>query len=136
MSAPSERGAATAKGTITSDRAPKPLGPYSPALRCGNLIWISGQLGIDPQSGHLVQGGAAAEAEQALRNVEALLEAAGVGVERLVRVVIYLTDLAEFDAVNRVYQKCVQPPYPARVTVGVASLPTGARVEIEAVAAL
>jgi 2-iminobutanoate/2-iminopropanoate deaminase len=117
----------------TSD-APKAIGPYSQALEHGDLVFLSGQIGLDPASGHLVSGGTAAEAEQVLKNLAAVLAAAGLSFAHVVRTTIYLVDLADFAAVNEIYARHVREPYPARATVGVAALPKGARVEIDAIA--
>ena len=96
--------------------------------------WLSGQIGLDPATGELVAGGTAAEARRALENLLSVLEAAGAGPADVVRATIYLVDLSEFGAVNEVYGAFFPPPPPARVTVGVAALPKGARVEVSAVA--
>jgi len=122
------------KRVIHTDRAPKAIGPYSQAIGCGELVFLSGQIGLDPQTGNLVPGGTVAEAEQVLRNLSAVLEAAGLSFRDVVRTTIYLVDLADFAVVNDIYARYVQPPFPARATVGVAALPRGARVEIDAVA--
>ena len=119
---------------VHSNDAPKAIGPYSQAIGCGELVFLSGQIGLDPQTGNLVPGGTVAEAEQVLRNLSAVLEAAGLSFRDVVRTTIYLVDLADFAVVNDIYARYVQPPFPARATVGVAALPRGARVEIDAVA--
>jgi 2-iminobutanoate/2-iminopropanoate deaminase len=120
---------------IHTDRAPRAIGPYSQAVEHGGLLFLSGQIGLDPASGTLVGGGTVAEAEQVLKNLQAVLAAANLGFEHVVRTTIYLVDLADFAAVNEVYGRYVREPFPARATVGVAALPRGARVEIDAVAA-
>ena len=122
------------RSAIRTDRAPQAIGPYSQALASHGLVFLSGQIGLDPATGALVTGGTAAEAEQVLKNLQAVLAAAGLGFEHVVRTTIYLVDLADFAAVNDVYQRYVREPYPARATVGVAALPRGARVEIDAIA--
>jgi 2-iminobutanoate/2-iminopropanoate deaminase len=122
------------RSAIRTDRAPQAIGPYSQALACGNWVFLSGQIGLDPATGTLVAGGTVAEAERVLSNLEAVLAAAGLGFADVVRTTIYLVDLADFAAVNEVYQRHVREPYPARATVGVAALPRGARVEIDAIA--
>jgi 2-iminobutanoate/2-iminopropanoate deaminase len=119
---------------IATDRAPAAIGPYSQALERGGVVYCSGQIGLDPASGQLVAGGTAAEADRVLQNLEAVLAAAGLGFADVVKVTIYLVDLADFAAVNEIYGRYVREPYPARATVGVAALPRGARVEIDAVA--
>ena len=122
------------RSAIRTDRAPQAIGPYSQALASHGLVFLSGQIGLDPATGALVTGGTAAEAEQVLTNLQAVLAAAGLGFEHVVRTTIYLVDLADFAAVNDVYQRYMREPYPARATVGVAALPRGARIEIDAIA--
>lgn len=119
---------------LATPDAPAAIGPYSQAVETGGMVFCSGQIGLDPASGQLVGGGTVAEAERVLQNLAAVLAAAGLGFEHVVRTTIYLVDLAEFAAVNEVYARFVRPPYPARATVGVAALPRGARVEIDAIA--
>jgi 2-iminobutanoate/2-iminopropanoate deaminase len=119
---------------IRTDAAPKAIGPYSQAVRSGRFVFCSGQIGLDPATGNLVSGGTAAEAEQVMKNLAAVLGAAGLGFERVVRTTIYLLDLADFAIVNEIYGRQLREPYPARATVGVAALPRGARVEIDAIA--
>ena len=119
--------------TVTAD-APAAIGPYSQALAAGDWVFCSGQIGLDPTTGELVAGGTGAETEQVLQNLEAVLAATGVGWAQVVRTTIYLVDLADFAAVNEIYGRYVRAPFPARATVGVAALPRGARVEIDAVA--
>ncbi len=122
------------KKSISSEKAPKPVGPYSPAVIAGEFVWTSGQLGIDPATGELVPGGIEAETEQVLKNLAAVLEAAGSGLDRVVKTLIFITDMNQFARVNAVYARYFQEPYPARSTVQVSALPKGAMVEIEAVA--
>lgn len=119
---------------ITTERAPRAIGPYSQAVEHGSLVFLSGQIGLDPVTGALVAGGTAPETEQVLTNLQAVLTAAGLGFEHVVRTTIYLVDLADFTTVNEIYARSVREPYPARATVGVATLPRGARVEIDAIA--
>jgi 2-iminobutanoate/2-iminopropanoate deaminase len=113
--------------------APEPIGPYSQAVRCGDYLFMSGQIGLDPATGNL-SGTAAGEARQAMENLRAVLAEGGLDFSDVVQTRIYLTDLADFDAVNAVYAEYFKEPYPARATVQVAGLPKGARVEIEMVA--
>ena len=120
--------------TIASDAAPRAIGPYAQAVAAGDLVFCSGQVGLDPANGSLVPGGIAAETARALDNLAAVLSAAGLGLDDVVKTTVYLLDLAEFPAMNEVYARYFRAPYPARATVGVAALPAGARVEIEAVA--
>jgi 2-iminobutanoate/2-iminopropanoate deaminase len=110
------------------------VGPYSPAIVAAGLVWVSGQIPLVPGTGELATGGIEQQARQALSNVMALLDAAGSGPDRVVRVTIWLTDLGTFDAVNRVYAEFFPAPWPARVTVEVSRLPRGAAIEIDAVA--
>lgn len=121
------------KAPIATSTAPAAIGPYSQAIEAGNLVFLSGQLGLDPGTGALVPGGVAAEAEQALANLRAVAAAAGPTLANTVRTTIYLVDLADFATVNEIYARFFEPPYPARATVGVAALPKGARVEIDAI---
>jgi 2-iminobutanoate/2-iminopropanoate deaminase len=122
------------KEAIATAGAPKAIGPYAQAVRAANWLFLSGQIGLDPQSGELVSGGVEAEAERVLENLKAVLTAAGAGLDDVVRTTIYLTDLADFVRVNALYERYLSPPYPARATVGVAALPRGARIEIDAIA--
>ncbi len=120
---------------ISTDGAPKAIGPYSQGVQHGEWVFCSGQLGLDPQSGALVHpSDAAVQAERALANLRAVLEAAGCAMTDVVRTTIYLTDLKDFAAVNEVYARAFGAPFPARATVQVAALPRGAAVEIDAVA--
>lgn len=119
---------------VATPEAPAAIGPYSQAVQSGGLVFCSGQIGLDPASGQLVGGGTVAEAERVLQNLAAVLAAAGLGFEHVVRTTVYLVDLADFAAVNDVYARFVRAPFPARATVGVAALPRGARVEIDAIA--
>ncbi len=119
---------------IAAPGAPKAIGPYSPALRAGNLLFLSGQIPIDPVSGQLVDGDIAAQTDQVMRNICALLEAAGAGVEHLVRTTVFLKDMSEFAVMNERYATFLADPPPARATVQVARLPLDARVEIDAIA--
>ena len=121
---------------IAAPGAPRAIGPYSPVIRAGNLLFLSGQIPIDPASGALVNGGIAAQTEQVMRNIGALLEAAGAGFEHLVRTTVFLLDMNEFAAMNECYARFVVDPPPARSTVQVARLPRDARVEIDAIAVI
>ena len=118
---------------ISTDGAPAAAGPYSQAVRAGELVFTAGQLGTDPASGELASdiGG---QAERALRNLEAILIAAGSGLDRLVKVTVYLADIGDWPAVNEVYAAILPEPYPARSAFAVKDLPKSALVEIEAVA--
>jgi 2-iminobutanoate/2-iminopropanoate deaminase len=121
---------------VADPGAPKAIGPYSPAIRAGNLLFLSGQIPIDPVSGALVQGGIAAQTDQVMRNIAALLKAAGAGFEHVVRTTVFLTDMNEFAAMNECYARFVADPPPARATVQVARLPRDVRVEIDAIAVI
>ena len=123
-----------AKTIITSGTAPKAIGPYSQAVRAGDLLFASGQIGLDPATGELVPGGVEAEARRVLDNLAAVLEAGGASLGQVVRTTIFLTDLADFAVVNRVYGERFDAEPPARATVQVAALPRGACVEIDCIA--
>ena len=123
------------KHVIASENAPAALGPYSAGIRTGNLAFLSGQLGLDPKTGELAEG-VVAQAEQALRNVEALLTASGATFDNVVKTTVFLADIADFNAVNEVYGSRFTEPFPARSAVQVAALPKGALVEIECIVAL
>lgn len=120
---------------VTPPNAPAALGPYSRAIAHGGLLWCSGALGLGAD-GSLVEGGTAAQARQALTNLQMLCAAGGTDLRQALRCTVYLTDLADFAAVNEVYASFFAEPYPARTTVQVAALPKGGRVEIDAVVAL
>jgi 2-iminobutanoate/2-iminopropanoate deaminase len=122
------------KEPITTDGAPAAIGPYSVAVTAGGLLFASGQLGLVPATGELAAGGVEAQARQALHNLTAVLEAAGLTTDAVVKTTVFLADMADFPAVNAVYAEAFGEPYPARSTVEVAALPKGARVEIEAIA--
>jgi len=119
---------------VTTDAAPRALGPYAQAVVAGDLVFCSGQVGIDPASGALVSGGIVAETDRVIANLAAVLGAAGLSLADVVKTTVYLVDLGEFRVMNEVYGRHFRAPHPARATVQVAALPAGARVEIEAVA--
>lgn len=119
---------------IRTDKAPAPIGPYSQAILAGGELFCSGQIAIDPASGELTGDDAAAQADQALRNLGAVLEAAQMTYGNVVKTTIYLIDMQDFAAVNTVYAKYFDASKPARSTVAVAALPKGALVEIDAIA--
>jgi 2-iminobutanoate/2-iminopropanoate deaminase len=119
---------------IETDAAPGAIGPYSQAIMHGNVVFCSGQIGLEPVGKKLVVGGVAAQTRRALDNLRAVLAQAGMGLDDIVKTTIFLVDLADFDIVNNIYSEHFNPPYPARSTVQVAALPRGARVEIEAIA--
>jgi len=118
---------------IQTANAPKAIGPYSQAVAAGGMVFISGQVGTDPATGELVAGDFEAQARRAFENLRAVAEAAGPGLAAAVRVTVYLTDLGNFAAANRVMQEYFREPYPARVTIGVAALPRGAAIEVDCI---
>jgi reactive intermediate/imine deaminase len=119
---------------ISASNAPKAIGPYSQAVRCGNTLYFSGQTPIDPATGALVTGDVTVQARRVFENLQAVATAAGANFTNVARVGIYLTDLANFAAVNAVMKEYFAEPYPARSTIGVASLPLNAQVEIDMIA--
>ncbi|MDQ4034494.1 MAG: RidA family protein [Chloroflexota bacterium] len=119
---------------ISTDRAPAAAGPYSQAIRAGDLVFTAGQLGLDPATGELTAGDVGGQAEHALANLAAILEAAESGLDRLVKVTVYLADIGDWPAVNEVYARVIPEPFPARSAFAVKDLPKGALVEIEAIA--
>jgi len=121
---------------VHSEHAPAAIGPYSQAVRVGELVFLSGQIPLDPATMELVQGDIAAQARQVFANLTAVAEAAGGSLAHLVKLTVYLTDLGNFQVVNEVMAEHFQEPYPARAALGVAALPRGAGVEVEAVMAL
>jgi 2-iminobutanoate/2-iminopropanoate deaminase len=122
------------KTIIRSDNAPAPVASYSQAVRAGEFLFLSGQLGLDPKSGQMVPGGVEAETRQILENLGAVLAAASATFDDVVKATVYLADMEEFAAFNAVYAQYFEGQPPARVTIGVAALPRKARVEIEAIA--
>ncbi len=118
---------------VDSERAPRAIGPYSQAIRAGGLVFCSGQVALDPDTGALVGDGVAAQTERVLRNLQAVLERAGSSLERVVKTTVYLTRMADFAEMNGVYER-LMPGRPARATVAVAELPRAALVEIDAIA--
>ena len=119
---------------IASSKAPAAIGPYSQAIEAGGLIFCSGQIPLDPETGALVEGDIGRQTERVMKNLAAVLEAAGVTFANVVRTTIYLVDMADFAAVNAVYAKSFSDMPPARATVQVSALPKNARVEIDALA--
>ncbi len=119
---------------INSPRLPAPTLPFSHAVRDGDRVYLSGQVGQDPSTGKLVAGDVTAQTEQVFRNISMVLADVGSSMDEVVKVNVYLVDMADFAAMNAVYAKQFAQPYPARTTVAVAALPLGARVEIEVVA--
>ena len=122
------------KQAISTPNAPQAIGPYSQALRVGNMLFASGQLGIDPQSGEFVSGNVREQTQQVFRNIRAILAAAGLGMEHIVKATVFLTDMADFTVVNEVYAQQFSGTFPARSAVQVCSLPKNGLVEIEVIA--
>ena len=120
---------------VRTENAPAPFqgAPYSQGVLYGDLVFVAGQLGIDPATGGVVEGGIGAQTDQVMKNLGAILEAAGSGLDRLVKTTIFLVDLGDFGAMNEVYAGHLAEPYPARATVQIGALPSGALVEIEAI---
>jgi 2-iminobutanoate/2-iminopropanoate deaminase len=121
---------------ISAPDAPKAMGAYSPAIKAGNLLFVSGQIPIDPANGTLIDGDITAQTEQVMRNLGALLRAAGAGFEHVVRTTVFLADMGDFAAMNEVYSRYVAAPPPARATVQVARLPRDVKIEVDAIAVL
>lgn len=119
---------------INTNAAPAAIGPYSQAMQTGNLLFCSGQIGLDPATGNLVGGSIAEETRQALTNLKAVLRAAGCTPSDIVKATVYLTDMTDFPVVNEVYAELLAPARPARACVAVAALPKGGRIEIDAIA--
>ena len=124
------------KQAIHSEQAPAAIGPYSQAVRHGDIVFLSGQIPLDPATMQLVEGDIAAQVHRVFQNLRAVCEAAGGGLDGIVKLNVYLTDLGNFAIVNEIMQAYFAEPYPARAAVGVAALPLGAEVEVEAVLGL
>ena len=121
---------------VTAAGAPKAIGPYSPALKVGNMLFLSGSIPLDPVSGQLVSGGIVEQTTQVMENIKSLLAAAGAGFNNVARTTVFMTDLGEFAQMNEIYAKYFSAPYPARSTVQVVKLPKDVRVEIDVIAVL
>jgi 2-iminobutanoate/2-iminopropanoate deaminase len=119
---------------VSTESAPKAIGPYSQAIRAGSLLFVSGQVPIDPATGHLVEGDIAVQTRRVLQNLGAILDAAGLSFDHVVRTTVFLTDMNDFAAMNEVYATRFASPAPARSTVQVARLPKDARIEIDVIA--
>jgi 2-iminobutanoate/2-iminopropanoate deaminase len=124
----------TVRQIIETDKAPRAIGPYSQAIVAGGFVFASGQIPLDPQTGEFVAGGVAEQTEQVMRNLRAVMEAAGTSLERVVKTTVFLADMNDFAAMNEVYGRYFSEQPPARATVEAARLPRDARVEIEAIA--
>lgn len=118
---------------VSTDRAPKAIGPYSQAVRAGDTVYLSGQVALDPATGEMVGGGFEAEVRRVFDNLKAVATAAGCSLDAAVRITIYLVDMGRFPVVNAIMAEYFTEPYPARVTIGVAALPKGAQVEVDCV---
>ena len=123
------------KQIVATDQAPKAIGPYSQAVRSGELLFCSGQIPLDPVSGQIVAGGIVEQTERVLKNLGAVLASQGIGLDHVVKTTVFMTNLADFAAMNEIYGRHFASNPPARSTVQVAALPRGAQVEIEAIAA-
>ncbi len=119
---------------VNTDKAPKAIGPYSQAVNVGGRIFTSGQIGIIPETGEMVQGGVEAEAKQALDNLKAVLQAAGSEMRYVTKTTVFIKDMGDFNTVNKIYGQYFEAPYPARSCIEVSRLPKDARIEIEAIA--
>ena len=119
---------------ITTDRIAPSVGPFSAAVRAGDLLFLSGQIALDPATGTLVAGDIGAQTERIFANISAVLEAAGMSFDDVMKTNVYLADMKEFSAMNTIYARYFQAPYPARTTIQAAGLPLGGAVEIEVVA--
>jgi len=124
------------KELITAAGAAKAIGPYSPALKVGNLLFLSGSIPLDPVSGQLIEGGIKEQTTRVMENIKALLAAAGAGFNNVARTTVFMVDLGEFAAMNEIYSSYFTAPYPARSTVQVVKLPRDVRVEIDVIAVL
>jgi 2-iminobutanoate/2-iminopropanoate deaminase len=121
---------------VTAAGAAKAIGPYSPALKIGNLLFLSGSIPLDPTSGQLVEGGIAEQTRRVMENIKALLEAGGASFQNVARTTVFMVDLGEFATMNEIYASYFAAPYPARSTVQVVKLPRDVRVEIDVIAVL
>jgi reactive intermediate/imine deaminase len=124
------------KQIISTSRAPAAIGVYSQATRVGNTIWVSGQIPLDPKTKELVEGDMEVQVRQVFKNLQAIVVAAGAGLDDVVKATVYLIDLSHFALVNRVMAEFFHEPYPARAALGVAALPRGAQIEVECIVAL
>ena len=124
------------KRTISTAKAPAAIGPYSQAIQVGNLVYTSGQIPIDPATGNLVEGGIKEQARQALKNIQAILQEAGLSMANVIKTTVFMADMNDFADMNAVYGEFFSEPYPARSAVAVKTLPKGALTEIEVIAEL
>jgi 2-iminobutanoate/2-iminopropanoate deaminase len=121
---------------INTDRAPAAIGPYSQAVVAAGMLYVSGQIPLDPKTGEVVSGGISAQTKQVLENLKAVVEAAEGGMDKIVKVTIYITDMQQFSVVNEIYGTYFSAPYPARACVEVSQLPKGVEVEMDAIVQL
>lgn len=121
---------------VETNLAPAPIGPYSQAIQFENTVWVSGCIALDPQTGAMMQASIGEETEQVMQNLQAIVEASGSSLAKIVKTTIFLTDLSQFSLVNEVYGKYLSNPFPARETVQVSALPKGANVEISCICSL
>jgi 2-iminobutanoate/2-iminopropanoate deaminase len=124
------------KELVTAAGSPKAIGPYSPAVKAGNMLFLSGSIPLDPASGQLVEGGIKEQTTRVMENIKGLLAAAGADFNNVVRTTVFMVDLGEFAAMNEIYASYFNAPYPARSTVQVVKLPRDVRVEIDVIAVL
>lgn len=124
------------KQVIETPNAPGAVGPYSQAIKTGNFIFLSGQIGIDPQVNKVVDGGVEAQARQIFKNIKAVLQEAGLSMKNVVKATVFLKDMANFKKVNDIYAQHFEPPFPARSAVAVRDLPLSVDIEIEVIAAI
>ena len=136
MGAEAQGAQAAVRQAVSAPDAPRAMGAYSPAIRAGNLLFVSGQIPIDPVSGNLISGDITAQADQVMRNLTALLKAAGVTFAQVVKTTVYLADMNEFAAMNDVYSRYIVDPPPARATVQVARLPRDVKIEVDCIAVI
>jgi reactive intermediate/imine deaminase len=121
------------KESIQTDQAPAAIGPYSQAVRCGDMVYISGQIPLSPETGQLIEGGVEEQIQQSFSNLKAVCEAAGGDLDQICKLTLYLTNLQNFSLVNRIMEERFCAPWPARAAIGVRELPKGAEFEVEAV---
>lgn len=118
---------------VNTDKAPAAIGPYSQAVSAGGMLYVSGQIPLDPASGEIVEGGVAGQTKQVLENLKAVVEAGGGDMSKVVKVTIYITDMGQFSVVNEIYGSYFSEPFPARACVQVSALPKGVEVEMDAI---
>jgi|SRR5690606_18734302 len=127
---------ATFRQAVATDKAPKAIGPYSQAVKAGNLVFVSGQIPLDPATGEFVPGDVQAQTHRVMQNLSAILEAAGSSMDQVIRCTVYLADMNDFAAMNEVYGSYFSEPAPARATIQAVRLPKDARVEVDVIASV